>query len=374
MRPIIVAVLLHCSLVSARSPLQQAVGWGGRKLGHDRRKGSVSMMRGGGAGQAPPLATEWEAHVDPSSGKVYFANSATGETSWDPPAVNFGSEVLAPSRVVRVESAASVATVPGAQEAATAAEAETAVAEADAEAALELGAQTAAEAAAEVEAALREEEEAARVAEAEAAEEATAAAAAAETAAEVAAAEAAASEDATAEEAAAEAASAEAVAVEAAAAEEEVAAAEAAAAAAAGGLASGWVAAFDGDGRPYFANAATGQSSYEPPPGVDADAMIAAAAATVRAAMGGSTPSLHSRDASWHPEAVVAAAAAAASEEVAALRARVEAAETERETAARKVSALASALGRAKGELGAATAAARADLDAKVRGCGRCIH
>ena len=37
----------------------------------------------------PPLPPGWEQANDPASGRIYFANRSTGETSWTPPAVHF---------------------------------------------------------------------------------------------------------------------------------------------------------------------------------------------------------------------------------------------------------------------------------------------
>ena len=34
----------------------------------------------------PPHRSEWEAHVDPTSGETYYHNEAKGETTWDKPA------------------------------------------------------------------------------------------------------------------------------------------------------------------------------------------------------------------------------------------------------------------------------------------------
>lgn len=45
----------------------------------------------------PPLPAGWEQHTDPASGKPYFCNRSTGETSWTPPAAPASAPAVAPS-------------------------------------------------------------------------------------------------------------------------------------------------------------------------------------------------------------------------------------------------------------------------------------
>ena len=40
---------------------------------------------GGGAPAPPSLPAGWQSAVDPSSGKTYYVNSMTGQTSWEMP-------------------------------------------------------------------------------------------------------------------------------------------------------------------------------------------------------------------------------------------------------------------------------------------------
>ncbi|CAE7237225.1 yki [Symbiodinium necroappetens] len=58
----------------------------------------------------PALPPGWEQAVDPASGKVYYANRSTGETSWIPPAA--APTQLPPMLVAQTAPAAALATAP----------------------------------------------------------------------------------------------------------------------------------------------------------------------------------------------------------------------------------------------------------------------
>jgi len=58
----------------------------------------------------PALPPGWEQAVDPASGKVYYANRSTGETSWIPPAA--APTQLPPMLLAQTAPAAALATAP----------------------------------------------------------------------------------------------------------------------------------------------------------------------------------------------------------------------------------------------------------------------
>merc|ERR1712107_590132 len=49
------------------------------------------------AGGAGPLPPGWEQQTDPTSGKPYWCNRSTGESSWTPPAAPAMAPAMAPA-------------------------------------------------------------------------------------------------------------------------------------------------------------------------------------------------------------------------------------------------------------------------------------
>jgi len=72
--------LLGASLTSSRSTPYHSYG------GYPSTYEATPVSKVDPAAALPP---GWEAHVDPSSGNTYFANLATGDTSWEPPVMGY---------------------------------------------------------------------------------------------------------------------------------------------------------------------------------------------------------------------------------------------------------------------------------------------